>query len=108
MSLANYQTSARKTAIYPKEYKIIYPALGLAGEAGEVCNKIKKIFRDYDGNLTDEFREIISEEIGGVLWYVANLCTDLGLSMRIVGLTNLDILKSRQERGTLHGSGDDR
>ena len=42
----SYQRTATKTAIYPPEHKILYPALGLAGEAGEVANKVKKVMRD--------------------------------------------------------------
>lgn len=108
MSLATYQLEARTTAIYPSETKVIYPALGLAGEAGEICNKTKKILRDDAGNLTDEKRSQLVDELGDVLWYVANLATDLGVTLEEVARLNLAKLNSRKERGTLKGSGDNR
>lgn len=108
MSLANYQLEARTTAIYPNETKVIYPALGLAGEAGEICNKTKKILRDDAGNLTDEKRSQLIDELGDVLWYVANLATDLGVTLEEVARLNMAKLNSRKERGTIKGSGDNR
>lgn len=108
MSLANYQLEARATAIYPPESKVIYPALGLAGEAGEVCNKTKKILRDDGGKLTEEKRTQLIDELGDVLWYAANLATDLGVTLEEVARLNLAKLNSRKERGTLTGSGDNR
>jgi NTP pyrophosphatase (non-canonical NTP hydrolase) len=77
----DYQMAAIRTAVYPYRCKLFYPALGLAGEAGEVANKVKKIFRDDDEALTDERRAQIRKEIGGVMWYVAMLCTDLGVNL---------------------------
>lgn len=108
MSLANYQLEARSTAIYPSSTKVIYPALGLAGEAGEVCNKAKKIIRDDGGKLTDDKKEQLIDEAGDCLWYLANLATDLGVTLEEVARRNLSKLQSRQERGTLTGSGDNR
>jgi NTP pyrophosphatase (non-canonical NTP hydrolase) len=108
MSLANYQVDARTTAIYPPEAKVIYPALGLAGEAGEVCNKTKKILRDDGGRMTEEKRTQLIDELGDVLWYVANLATDLGVTLDEVARINLAKLNSRKERGTITGSGDNR
>lgn len=108
MSLVNYQLEARSTAIYPPSTKVIYPALGLAGEAGEVCNKVKKIIRDDGGKLTDDKKEQLIDEVGDCLWYLANLATDLGVTLEEVARRNLSKLQSRQERGTLTGSGDNR
>lgn len=108
MSLANYQVDARTTAIYPPEVKVIYPALGLAGEAGEVCNKTKKILRDDGGRMTEEKRTQLIDELGDVLWYVANLATDLGVTLDEIARINLAKLNSRKERGTITGSGDNR
>ena len=73
----SYQRSASSTAIYPDKYKILYPALGLAGEAGEVANKVKKIIRDGPENMPDDWREQLASEIGDVLWYCAALASDL-------------------------------
>lgn len=98
-----YQTQAATTAIYPASVQVLYPTLGLAGEAGEVANKVKKIVRD--GKLD---KEAIGSEIGDCLWYIAAICKDLGLKMEDVAQANLDKLQKRQEKGTLSGSGDKR
>lgn len=109
-----FQEAATKTAIYPRGSEVWYPALGLAGEAGEVANQVKKILRDDDfrtftsPSITDERRAAIRKEIGGVMWYVAALCTDLNLNLGDVCRENIEILASRQRRGTLRGDGDDR
>jgi len=107
-SFDDYQTAAVLTAVYPDDIRILYPALGLAGEAGEVANKVKKIFRDDGGQVTDHRRVQVAKELGGVLWYVAAVCTDLNLNLGDVARENAAILASRQERGTLHGDGDER
>jgi len=104
----DYQAAAIRTAVYPDSIRILYPALGLAGEAGEVANKVKKIYRDDGGRVTDDRRVQVAKELGGVLWYVAAVCTDLNLNMGDVARENAAILASRQQRGTLHGDGDDR
>lgn len=96
-----YQQEARKTAFYKD--KIIYPALGLCGEAGEVAEKIKKWMRD--GTIDDQ---AVAKELGDVLWYVANLAEDLGYDLEEIARMNIEKLQSRQKRGKLHGSGDNR
>jgi NTP pyrophosphatase (non-canonical NTP hydrolase) len=101
MDMGYYQQEAVKTAIYKDA--IIYPALGLGNEAGEVQGKIKKMLRDGTFN-----KDAIAAEIGDVLWYIAALCRDLEIDMAEVALKNLSKLKSRQERGTIQGSGDNR
>ena len=103
MQLDDYQENAKKTAIYAPEHMIMYPALGLAGEAGEVANKVKKILRD--GKFD---REAIADEVGDCLWYIAALCRDLNIEMAEIAQNNLDKLNDRKERGTLQGSGDKR
>lgn len=111
-TLNEYQADMAQTAIY--KWKVIYPALGLANEAGEVGGKIKKLIRDdgirFDGSakLTDKQRADIAAELGDVLWYIAALGRDLGISLNEIATMNLEKLFSRQERGTLGGSGDDR
>ena len=112
LSLNEYQADAAATMIY--KWKVIYPALGLASEAGEVCDKIKKMIRDqdirFDGSekLTDAQRADIIFELGDVLWYVAALSRDLGVSLNELAHMNLEKLKMRQERNKLSGSGDNR
>jgi NTP pyrophosphatase (non-canonical NTP hydrolase) len=105
-NLNNYQMQARKTAIYPASAKIIYPALGLAGEAGEVADKVKKIIRDDKD--TPEFRNEIAKEIGDVLWYCAVLADDLGYDLQQIAEMNIWKLKERAASGTIQGSGDNR
>ncbi|MFN3369690.1 MAG: nucleoside triphosphate pyrophosphohydrolase family protein, partial [Thermus sp.] len=73
MTLNEYQQEAKKTALYPEVYRLLYPTLGLAGESGELANKVKKILRDHGGNLSQATREDLVAELGDVLWYVAQL-----------------------------------
>jgi len=109
MDFKTYQQLARSTAIYPDlNNNIYYPALGLAGEAGEVCEKVKKIMRDNDGIISDVKRQEVIKEIGDVLWYVANLCNEFAVNMDDVAEKNIAKLLSRKERGVLKGSGDNR
>lgn len=107
-TLNDYQKDAMSTAIYGEKNKIIYPSLGLAGETGEVCEKVKKVIRDNDGVFSDEKKQELAKEIGDVLWYVANLSNDIGYSLEAIALMNRDKLFSRKERNVLHGSGDNR
>jgi NTP pyrophosphatase (non-canonical NTP hydrolase) len=108
MELAEYQRSSRRTAEYPREAWLAYPALGLAGEAGEVAEHAKKAIRDDGGAISDERRAAMAKELGDVLWYVAQLASELGLELEQVAQANLDKLLSRQRRGVLSGSGDER
>jgi NTP pyrophosphatase (non-canonical NTP hydrolase) len=109
MDFKEYQEKSRKTAFYPnKDNNFIYPTLGLSGEAGEVAEKIKKVIRDKDGVIDDETKEMIKKELGDVLWYVAQLATELGLSLDEIAGSNIDKLYDRMERGKLKGSGDNR
>jgi len=103
-----YQRVAATTAIYPEEHRILYPALGLAGEAGEVANKVKKLIRDGPDGRPDDWREQISSEIGDVLWYCAALATDLNLTLGMIASLNEKKLSARKRAGTLGGSGDER
>ena len=103
LGLNAYQKAAAKTAIYKAEHSILYPALGLGGEAGEVSNKVKKMLRDGTFNKQD-----IADELGDVLWYIAALSRDLNISMHDLAMKNLEKLYGRKARGTLKGSGDKR
>ena len=105
-NLNNYQMQAREFAIYPERMKVVYPALGLAGEAGEVADKVKKIYRD---DRTDaRFLADIAKEIGDVMWYCAALANDLGFDLQQIAEMNIYKLKSRKAAGKITGSGDDR
>ncbi len=109
MTFADYQQRSRATAVYPGAGdNLLYPTLGLCGEAGEVAEKVKKMVRDDAGVLTPERREGLAKELGDVLWYVAQVATEAGLDLSVVAGANLDKLLSRQERGVLQGSGDER
>ncbi len=106
-NLENYQKASRSTwSVIRTDHPIVYPTLGLANEAGEVAGKIKKIFRDKGGVVGDAEREALKGELGDVLWYLTQICTELDLTLEEVAAANLEKLGSRQRRGTLHGDGD--
>lgn len=108
-SLNDYQRESRKTwNVIPMDHAIVYPTLGLVNEAGEVAGKIKKIFRDKEGRITDEDRKALQYELGDVLWYLSQICTELDLTLEQVAEANLEKLFSRMERGQIRGSGDNR
>lgn len=108
LTMKYYQEMAVLTAICPSRFAVIYPAMGLANEAGEVVGKIKKVLRDNDGKLTPEHREKILDEMGDVLWYLVVLAKDLNASLDEIAQANLDKLWDRKERGVIGGSGDNR
>ena len=109
MRFREYQQAARRTAIYPDRGKnIAYPALGLAGEAGEVAEKVKKVIRDNGGVVDAATRAALKKELGDVFWYIAALCDEVGLDMEDVAQSNISKLQDRQQRNVLHGSGDNR
>lgn len=111
MTFNNYQTNASRTAFYPRVFKnqgLYYTALGLAGEAGEIANKVKKVMRDNSGNLTDEMKSIISDELGDVLWYCAGIADELGMNLEDIAINNINKLQDRLNRGKIQGSGDNR
>ena len=103
-----YQKVAKTTAIYPREQAIIYPTLGLTGEAGEVANKVKKIIRDGSDKTSEDMVQAISSEIGDCLWYIAVLADDVGIKLSDIANANLEKLENRKKKGTIHGSGDER
>jgi NTP pyrophosphatase (non-canonical NTP hydrolase) len=108
MKFKEYQEKALATSIFPKEVSLVYPALGLCGEVGEVAEKIKKIYRDEKGLVSEEKRASLLLELGDVLWYMAVLANDLNLSLDDVAEANIEKLKSRLKRGVIGGEGDDR
>ena len=103
-----YQKVALTTAIYPREQAIIYPTLGLTGEAGEVANKVKKIIRDGSDKNDDSLVSEIKSEIGDCLWYIAVLASDFNIKLSDIASANLEKLAIRKKNNTIHGSGDDR
>ena len=106
---AHYQQQSLKTALAVKcDHPVIYPTLGLANEAGEVAGKIKKIFRNKEGEVTDEDRSSLKYELGDVLWYLSQVCTALDIDLADVASSNLKKLFSRKARGELQGDGDKR
>lgn len=108
MNPYKYQTIIKQTAIYPKEIGILYCALGLASESGEVCDKIKKIYRDFNGNFSDEKKQEIAYEISDVIWYCTALSMELGYDLESIMQMNYDKLTKRKETNTLQGEGDKR
>ena len=103
LDMKSYQAEAQKTSIYGVNHAVIYPALGLAGEAGEVANKVKKMLRDGDFD-----RNAVAAELGDCLWYIAALSRDLNISMAEIAMSNLEKLMQRKANGTIKGSGDNR
>ena len=113
IDMNTYQDLARATAIYPDispdaPGNPYYPALGLAGEVGEYCNKLKKVMRDKGGVISLKFVGEAEKELGDVLWYLAACASELGLDLGTIAQLNIDKLSARQSKGTLKGSGDDR
>lgn len=108
MDFVEYQQRAKTTAVYPEHLERLYPALGLGGEVGEVLNKLKKVERDDGGAVSDAVRVALKKELGDVLWYLAQLATDLELDLGEIAEENICRLADRKERGVIHGSGDNR
>lgn len=109
MELNEYQKRALSTAIFKEEDKYIYPALKLAGEAGEVAEKVGKVIRDMNGNFQDtRVRQELAKELGDVLWYIAAMSRSIGYDLNQIGQMNVDKLASRKQRNQIQGSGDNR
>ena len=110
MQFDEYQKKALTTALFPEKYKIIYAAIGLGNESGEVLGKIKKWIRgdDGDGAMSEERRLALKDELGDVLWYLAVLADDLGFELSEIAEINVAKLTSRKERNVLKGDGDKR
>ena len=112
MTLDEYASGARATATYPRTADLLYPVLKLAGEAGEVAEKLGKLMRDEGWApgtpLSEAQREALASELGDVLWYVAAVAHDLGVPLAEVGRKNLAKLSDRATRGVIGGSGDTR
>jgi NTP pyrophosphatase (non-canonical NTP hydrolase) len=106
MYFNEYTTQAIKTAVFPQRCALEYLTLGLMNEAGEVGGKVKKMLRgDYD---EDKLRDMLQGELGDVLWYLAVLTQQAGLTLEDVAKANLEKLMDRKDRGVLKGNGDNR
>lgn len=110
MTFEDYQEFTKETAIYPKagEGNLIYPTLGLCGEAGEFAEHVKKMIRDDGGTMSPDRAAKAILELGDVLYYWARCCTELGVSAAAVAGLNMSKLRERKVSGTLHGDGDNR
>ena len=109
MTLNEYQNEASKTALYPNRgTNLNYTVLGLCGESGEIAEKLKKLGRDRNGVMDDAWKKEMAKELGDVLWYVSQAAHELGMDLESVGQANVEKLRSRMERQTLHGDGDNR
>lgn len=108
MDLDTYQILAMKTAVFPQHMGVLYCTLALNGEAGEVAEKVKKVIRDSESQFTPDKCKAIANELGDVLWYLANLADQVGYTLEEVAQFNLNKLYSRQVREKLQGSGDNR
>src|ERR1043166_5808 len=99
MNFQEYQLEASETALYPRRLSNIeYATLGLAGEAGEVANIVKKIQRDHGGGIKDEIRGKLKDELGDVLWYISACADELGLTLSEIAEFNVNKLAKRHNR----------
>lgn len=103
----DYQKESAKTRMLVKtSHPVVYPTLGLLNEAGELAGKVKKILRDKDGEISAEDVRKLEGELGDVLWYFTQVCSELGLTLEEVAESNLAKLKDRVKRGVIQGEGD--
>jgi NTP pyrophosphatase (non-canonical NTP hydrolase) len=109
LTFDEYADFAKRNAVYPGFGQgSVYPLLGLCGETGEVAEAWKKMVRDKGGKIDLEFLATIKKELGDVLWYLWALGHELGFSLEDIANTNIRKLLDRKDRGTIHGSGNDR
>lgn len=109
MKLNEYQNHALKTASgKTKNNEFFHLVLGLVGEGGEIAEKVKKLVRDHDSDLSKLDVDDLKKELGDVLWYVAVLGDYFDLTLEDIAISNVEKLASRQTRGKLSGSGDNR
>lgn len=111
MNFNEYQEKASQTAIYPNKNSIVglmYCTLGMSGEAGEVSERVKKLYRDHNGIVSEDIKKDITKELGDVLWYLSGIAKELNISLDDIATTNIEKLFSRKERNVLHEEGDNR
>lgn len=102
MNATEYQLAAARTlidgpdfALTDTEFMTVWVALGLAGEAGEVAELIKKGLLHRHGLDKDK----VAKELGDVCWYIAAICTELGLDMGEIMAANIAKLQTRYPNG---------
>ena len=111
MNFDEYQKQATKTAQFKgrtREYAIMYSCMGLAGETGEVIEKVKKVMRNNYGKMSAEERYQIKMEIGDVLWYLSQVARFSGVSLEDAAKANVKKLADRRKRGVISSEGDNR
>jgi NTP pyrophosphatase (non-canonical NTP hydrolase) len=108
MTFNEYNIESAKTDIYPNDCKPWVYALGLAGETGELCDKLKKMYRDNNGAPNPDIIDALSKECGDVLWYLAQFAKSIGFTLEDIAMMNIAKLASRKARGVIGGSGDER
>jgi NTP pyrophosphatase (non-canonical NTP hydrolase) len=108
MTFNEYQNKSKETVLNNSYDRIEYYAIGLGDEAGEVLGKVKKLWRDRNFEVDDEFRDMLANEMGDVLWYMAQMARVADIEFEIVAQANLNKIFSRQARGLIHGDGDNR
>lgn len=112
MDFDDYQKKAAKYDLFEPcaftEVGFLEKVLGLAGEAGETADKVKKILRDKNGVISAEDKKAITKELGDVLWYIAAIARYLEVGLSEVAEGNIEKLESRHQRNLLHGEGDER
>lgn len=109
MDFNDYQEGTRKTRMESTySYPVTYPALGLAGEAGELAGKVSKVMRDQNNVLTPDDVLLLKKEVGDCLWFLSELCADLGITLEDAAKANYNKLMDRLARNVISGSGDER
>ena len=98
MNFSEYQRKALETDQVPGagEKSLIVPLLGLAGETGSLITEYKKLLRD--GPAYRVFDERIAEEIGDILWYLANVASKAGVDLQEIAESNLRKVQNRWKR----------
>lgn len=109
MNFDEYQEEAGKTAVFPDDVPpLFYNAGGICDEAGEVMGVVKKYYRDRNAlNLTLD-KEKLTKELGDTLWYLSQAARVAGIPLSEVANSNIEKLRRRRERNTIHGEGDER
>lgn len=115
MDFSDYQVASIPTSAFnveplkdEKVAKLCYLTLGLTGESGEFAEKVKKIVRDKNGQVSDSDLLALAKEMGDILWYLSQISTVLDVELDTIAKINLRKIQSRKKNDSLHGEGDDR